>query len=157
MSTPADVRSTIVMDIPPAPDPDANRRILSILADTYTFIRSMEANKAISAITIEDLVSDQIKRNGSSDKSAASQYDPYSYNTEQPPVASQVPTPPTFVNQLSGSDTGGPTKMDRLQALKNALVASIDSLMKVQSAAIEDEQAFVDAAADATATELEEM
>jgi hypothetical protein len=90
----------------------------------------MEVNSAFATVTIEELMGDQIRRNGESKTSNASQYNPYSYDeTKTKPVGKE---PPKRVNFLGGSDTYRPTKLDRILAIQNEISTAITELKKTK-------------------------
>ena len=60
-------------------DPVTSRCIREVLSDAYAFIRSAEANAALATVTLDELIGDQINRNGDTDRSNAAQYNPYSF------------------------------------------------------------------------------
>jgi hypothetical protein len=106
--------------------PSISRKLIEVVADAYSFIRSAEANAAFATVTLEALMTDQINRNGESAKSNASQYNPYAFDPSAPAPAGVMPSQPT--NFLGSSDTGLPTKIDRITAIKNALTAVIQEI-----------------------------
>jgi hypothetical protein len=100
------------------------RRVRLVLADAYTFVRSQEVNAAVEELTLDHLLGDQIKRNGETALSNASEYDPYSFDpTKRVPAGSQ---PLARANFLGVSDLSAPTKLDRITALKNEISAVVD-------------------------------
>jgi len=104
------------------------QRVRAILSDAFAFIRSVEANQAFATVTLEQLITDQINRNGDSDRSNASQYDPYSYNGDKVEPASVEPV--ERANFLGGSDTARPTKLDRVLSLVNSISDVVDQLLE---------------------------
>ena len=106
--------------------PSVSRKLQEVIADAYTFIRSMEANKAFQTVSLEEMMAEQIKRNGESADSNAAQYNPYSYDPSKP--APTGTKPPERANFLGGSDTGNSTKLDRVLAIKNNLSAVIQEI-----------------------------
>jgi len=129
-----------------------SRRFRAIIADAFAFIRGVESNRGLSATTLEELITDQIKRNGESNRNNAAQYNPYSYTPGQERPASEDTV--TRVNFLGGSDTGGPTKLDKLTTLKNELDAAVDELLKLEPLDVADKQEYNDATLEATDQEL---
>jgi hypothetical protein len=99
----------------------------------YTFVRSQEANRAIQAVTFEQLIQEQIARNGDSDRSNASQYSPYSFDAESyakgTEPAGRVPL--ARANFLSGTDTNSPTKLDRVLALKQGVSSLVQQIKDI--------------------------
>lgn len=156
MTAASDLRQVVSgVETDQQPTPSTSRRVRAVLSDTYAFIRSAEANKAIAAVTVEDLMSEQIKRNGDSDQSGKSQYDPYAYDPENPQAAGEEPE--ERANFIGGSDTGRATKLDRLMAMKNELDAVIDTVKNMTLAEVADFDEYSDASEDATPTEQEEL
>ena len=135
--------SLTAVEQPGSPAPRSSKRIRAILADAYAFIRSAEANQAVAAITQEELISDHIKRNGESSASAKAKFDPYSYDPGK--AQPEGETPPERVNFAGGTDTGRPTKMDRLLALKNELESAVDEVKKMEPIELEGAEAYTDA------------
>ena len=83
-----------------------SQRLRQILADAFSFVRSAELNQAIATVTIEDLMFDQIKRNGESNNSNYAQYSPYDYDPKNPKPAGVATG--NVVKFLGGSDTSRP-------------------------------------------------
>lgn len=109
------------------------RRLRRALSDMYAFVRSQEANRAVQAVTFPQLIQEQISRNGDSERSNAAQYDPYSFDPAKYALGAEPAgrVPLVRANFLSGTDTGNPTKLDRVLALKNgvdALVAAVKDI-----------------------------
>lgn len=109
-------------------------RFRNVLADAFSFVRSVEVNKALSVVSLEDMMNEQISRNGESSKSAGKKYDPYTYRTEEDLASTNVQ--PVILegdpgNFITGTEGLNPTKMDRLTALKNSIDAAVDSIMKI--------------------------
>ena len=146
--------SHIVLDIEQGQEPTTSRRIREVISDAYAFIMSAEANKAIATVTLEDLMGDQIKRNGESDLSNASQYNPYSYDTkEESPAGGE---PEERANYLGGADTtvvsvdgtevqSRPTKMDRILAIQAELEGVIEEVKKATPVQVADASTYADA------------
>jgi hypothetical protein len=116
--------------------PAIQRRILNVLADAFTFVRSVEANRAIAAVTLDQLINDQIKRNGESSDSNNSRFDPYSFDPNATPPAGNQPI--TAANFAGGADTNAPTKIARLLAIKNNLSAVVTELKKIPAQDLKD-------------------
>jgi hypothetical protein len=102
------------------------RRIRQALSDTFTFVKSREVNLALSAVTLEQLVAEQIGRNGETALSNASQFNPYAFTPGQTRPASQQPI--TQANYVSGTDASRPTKLDQIIAIQNELSALIEEI-----------------------------
>ncbi len=111
-------------------EPTTSRRIREILSDAYAFIRSAESNAALATVTLEELMNDQINRNGESSKSNATQYNPYSFEADKDLPAGLEPT--ERANFLSGSDTQRPTKLDQILAIQNELSGVIDEVKAME-------------------------
>jgi hypothetical protein len=105
------------------------REIRRTLADMYTAVRSGEANRAIQAVTITQLLQEQVLRNGDTDASNARQFTPYSFDPDAVVPASQQPL--GRANFLSGTDTNNPTKLDRVLALKNIISDLVDQVKEL--------------------------
>jgi len=106
----------------------------NVLADAFSFIRSVEVNRALSVVKLEDMMNEQISRNGESSKSASKKYDPYTFRTSEDLASDNVQ--PVAIegepgNFITGTEGLNPTKMDRLTALKNAINTAIDSIKAV--------------------------
>jgi hypothetical protein len=101
------------------------RRILEVISDAFAFVRSAEANAALATVTLEELIGDQIKRNGESVKSNSNQFTPYDYESgKETPAGVEAPR----ANFLGGSDTARPTKIDFILAVQNELSAVIEDI-----------------------------
>lgn len=118
----------------------AGKNVKALLADAMTFVRSAEANQALASVTLEQLMGDQITRNGDTAGANKSQYNPYSYDPDKVPVASEEPK--TVANYLGVSDTGGPTKLERVLAIQNELASTITELKKIDPAEVADPQEY---------------
>jgi hypothetical protein len=105
------------------------RKIRQTLSDLFTFVRSQEVNRAIAAVTQEQLIEEQILRNGESSLSSRSQFNPYSYNPDEAQPASEQSL--KRANFAGGSDVNLPTKMDRLVALKNELDDLVEEIKNI--------------------------
>lgn len=116
------------------------RKARELLSDAFTFVRSMEANKAMSEVTLDDLLMELIDRNGESSKSAQKKYNPYAYNEK----AAEPMSMPTVTqsgpagNPVSGTDFSNPTKMDRLLALESAIESTVDQIKSEEPISTED-------------------
>ena len=122
----------------------AEKNLRAVLNDAFTFLRSYEANQAFATITLENLIADQIKRNGDTARSNTAQYDPYSYNPSIEETASG--TPVERANFLGGADTTRPTKLDRISAVMNhiqAVMVEIQATQPVDVASPEEYSAQV--------------
>ena len=101
------------------------RRVFEVISDAFSFVRSAESNAALATVTLEELIGDQIKRNGESAKSNANQFTPYSYESDkESPAGEEAPR----ANFLGGSDTSRPTKIDFILAVQNELTAVIEDV-----------------------------
>lgn len=125
-------------------EPKPSKRLREAVADAFTFIRSQELNQAIATVTLEQLMGDQIDRNGESERSNASQYDPYSYS----PEAFEKASSKTLVraNFLGGTDTKRPTKLDRVLAITNALGKVVDEIKSQQPLDVAKPEEYTDVA-----------
>lgn len=120
------------------------QRLRRILADAFTAVRSAEVNKAAKAVTIEDLMYDQIKRNGESNNANYAQYNPYDYDPKKPPPAGVAGGERT--NFLGGSDTSRPPKIVYVERLANELTAVITEVKSKDPIEIANAGEYVDAA-----------
>ena len=116
--------------------PSKSRKLRQVLADTFTFIRSREANQALATVTFEALMGDQVKRNGESDASNSSQYTPYAFDPDKPLPAGVAPA--KRVNFAGGADTTRPTKIQMIQAMQNEVVAVVEEIKKTPMAMVVD-------------------
>jgi len=128
--------------------PSTGKRLRDAVADAFTFIRSAELNQAIATVTLEQLMGDQIIRNGESSRSNSAQYDPYSYSAKAVEDASKAEQP--RANFLGGSDTGRPTKLDRVLAITNSLKAVIKEVKEQQPVDVATTEEYTDVADVAT-------
>lgn len=142
-------------ELPDSGQPKPSRRVRAVLSDALAFVRAAEANKAIAAVTIEQLIGDHIKRIGDTKSSASSRYNPYSYDPNDPPPAGKEPE--GRANFIGGSDLGRPTKLDIILALKNEIDAVVDEIKGVEPSAVADAEEYEDGVADYTAIESEEL
>lgn len=124
--------------------PNAAKKLRDVVADAYSFIRGAEANNAFATVTLDTLISEQIKRNGESSGSNSAQYDPYSYDPTKPIPAGQAPA--TRANFLGASDTTGTTKLDRVLAIHNNIVDTITQIKNLPLVDVADATAYNDAA-----------
>jgi hypothetical protein len=116
--------------------PSASRKLRQVLADTFTFIRSREANQALATVTFEELMGDQIKRNGESDASNSSQYTPYAFDPDKPLPAGVAPA--KRVNFVGGADTTRPTKIQMIQAMQTEVEAVVEDIKKMPLTTVVD-------------------
>lgn len=114
------------------------RQLRSAIADAYTFVRSEELNRAISTVTIEQLMADHVARLTGSETSRSNPFNPYAFDPEK--VSPATSEPIRQVNSLSGSDTGLPSKRDRVLALQTQLGAVIDQVKALGELAFESTQ-----------------
>jgi len=124
----------------------SERRLRAVIGDAFAFIRSQEANAALATVTLEQLMNDQIARNGDSDSSNAAQYDPYTFDHSKETPASSEPA--ERANFLGGSDTERPTKFDRVNALVEAIEAVVEDIKAKDPVEVADPEAYADAAED---------
>jgi hypothetical protein len=122
------------------------KKLRTVINDGFTFVRSYETSRALGAVTIEDLINEQIARNGETEKSKKNKYDPYEeieVASENTPVVTEGKEVGNFV---SGTESTNPTKMDRLLAMKNAMTATIDLIKSYDPTEIADIETYDDAA-----------
>jgi len=120
------------------------KKLQAVISDAYTFIRSAEANSAIATVTLEQLIGDQILRNGDSERSNKAKYDPYSYDSSEEEAASQEPV--NRANYPGGADTQRPTKLDRLLAIVNNVEDVVSQIKKMEPADVISDEAYSDVA-----------
>jgi polyhydroxyalkanoate synthesis regulator protein len=141
-----------ILDIEEGAEETTSRQIREVIADAYAFIQGAEANKAIATVTLEDLMEDQIKRNGESAKSNASQYNPYSYDSADEPAGEE---PETRANFAGGADVSvvtvdgeevqsRPTKLDRVLAIQAELSSVIELVKTAEPTQVVDAKTYVD-------------
>lgn len=119
------------------------RKIRAILGDSHTFVRSMEANRDLESVTMEDLMEEQIQRNGEQDGSNLKEFNPYAYEPgEATPSGND---PPRIGNFVSGTDAANPTKLDRVTALENVISATVSQLKEMEPEDIADVEDYIDA------------
>ena len=137
---------TFVDEIEKNLEPKTSRRIREILSDAYAFVRSAESNAALATVTLEELMGDQINRNGDTAKSSANQFNPYSFEADKDLPAGTEPT--ERANFLGGSDTQRPTKLDQILAIQSELSGVIEEVKAMKP---------VDVASSEEHTENEEI
>ena len=120
--------------------PSASRRLREAVSDAFTFLRSYEANQAFATVTLENLIVDQIARNGDTARSNAAQYDPYSYNPAVEEPTSGLPA--ERANYLGGSDTKRPTKLDRVLALMSNIQAIVTEIQATPPVDVADPEEY---------------
>ena len=121
--------------------PSTERRLREALSDAYAFVRSVESNRAFATVTLEQLINDQIRRNGDTKTSNASQYNPYSLDQDAP--ASEEPA--TRANFLGAADTGRPTKLDFVLALKEEIGNVVESVKNTEVVDVAEAEEYTDA------------
>jgi hypothetical protein len=124
--------------------PNPGKKLREAVSDAVTFIHSMEINQAIATVTLEQLMGDQIKRNGESARSNAAQYDPYTYSPNKKEGASKEEE--ARANFLGGTDLNRPTKLDRVLAVANTIVGVIDEIKKLSPTEVSGAMAYSDVA-----------
>jgi len=123
--------------------PSVSRKLRTIVADAFAFVRGAEVNKALADVSIEDLMGDQIKRNGDSAAANAGQYNPYKFEAGKDLPAGTETT--ERANFLGGADTQRPTKRDRIVAIQNELNDAIDEIKKIEIVDVADAEVYADA------------
>lgn len=108
------------------------RAMRRVIADAFTFVRSQEANQAIATVTLDQLMAEQIARDGESDGSQQSTFAPYSFDTssesEEEASTDAAAIGPAFV---TGATIDSASKLDRLEAIKNSLSDAIKNLKEI--------------------------
>jgi hypothetical protein len=123
-------------------EPDPKRKVRAVLAEAFASIRSSAVNDALATVTFETLMGEQILRNGESDKSKASEYNPYAYDPAEPlPVGIQPGKP---ANYAGGSDTNRATKIEQIKALQNEIDAVVDQVLNTPMVEIADASEYSD-------------
>lgn len=92
----------------------------------YTFVRSQEANRAVQSVTFNQLLAEQLQRNGETERLNKAANNPYSLDPDKIEPATSIPL--ARANFLSGTDTGNLTKLDRVVYLKNAISDLVDTV-----------------------------
>jgi len=146
--------TSIVLDIEVGKEATTSRRVREVISDAYSFIVSAEANKALASVSLEDLMGDQIKRNGETALSNASQFNPYSFDENGNIPASEEPE--ERANFLGVVDTSvvkvgeeevqsEPTKLDRILAIQGELSSVIQEIKATKPVQVADAETYVDA------------
>jgi hypothetical protein len=130
---------------PPTPI-SSSRRVKELLGDAFAFVRSAELNKAMSAVTIDDLIVDQIKRNGETATINKYSFNPYSYNPAAAPPAGLIPE--GAANFLSGADTRRATKLELITALNNEIVLLVDEMLRTPVQQLVDTDDYIEILSD---------
>jgi len=126
-------------------EPKVSRKFREVLSDTYAFIRSAEANQAFATVSLDQLIGDQILRNGETSRSNATQYNPYSYTPDKNLPAGIEPS--KRANFLGAADTGTKvTKLDRILALTNELSQVITEIKAMDTVEVAKPEEYTDAA-----------
>ena len=124
-------------------EPSPSRKLREVVGDAFSFIRGMEANSALATVTLDQLMVDQINRNGETSRSNAQQYDPYQYKPEQNAPATEVPI--ERANFLGGADTTRPTKLDRVLSVVNSIVDVVKEIKLKQTVDVAKPSEYTDA------------
>jgi hypothetical protein len=146
--------TSVILDIEEGKEESTSRRVREVLSDAYSFIRSAEANKAIATVTLEDLMGDQIKRNGETDLSNASQFNPYSYDVKEDVPAGGEPE--ERANFIGGADISvvtidgekvqsRPTKLDSILAIQAEIESVIEEVKAATPVRVADAKTYTDA------------
>lgn len=85
-----------------------------IVGDAFAFVRSAEANKALSGVTLDSILSEVIARSGDE------------------AVDSGV-----VGNYLTGTDASSPTKISRIQKIKNDISETVESMKEYDPSDLE--------------------
>jgi len=129
-------------------EPSSGKRLRAAVSDAFAFIRSAEANAAIATVTLEQLMGDQIERNGESERSNAAKYDPFSYDPDADEAAGDEPIKRATLP--SGVDTQRPTKFDQVYSIVQTLsdvITEVKALEPVEVAELEEYTDVADVAA----------
>jgi hypothetical protein len=143
---------TIYFDAPPVTQSASPvYQLEKALGDAFTFIRSCEVNQAFAAVTMAQLINDQIARNGSSQEAKQSTYNPYSYDPTKTAPASQG-SAQTPNNTVSGADTNQPTKLDRIVALVNNIQNIVQAIQKLPLVEVADPTDYANSVQNSSGT-----
>jgi hypothetical protein len=126
-------------------DPKPARRLRAAVSDAFAFVRSVEANKAIATVTLEDLIGEAIVRYGESDSSNAAQYNPYSFDpakSEESPAGEKASERANFIG---GFPLDRPNRLDQLLALEAELGAVIEEIKSMEPIEVADADEYPDA------------
>lgn len=105
------------------------RQIRRGIADAFSFVRSQEANRRIQSVTFNQLLAEQLQRNGETERLGKAINNPYSYDPETAEPASAIPV--SRANFVGGTDTGNMTKLDRVVYLRNAISDLVDTVKSI--------------------------
>jgi hypothetical protein len=130
--------------------PSPAKLFREVLADAFTFVRSAEANQALAAVTLDDLIEEHIGRNGESADSNAHKYNPYSYDPAASPPAGTKPPPRVAV---SGTTATAPTRLDRITAIHNELQVVIADIRARPPVEVADAAEYTDGLEDGLVNE----
>ena len=123
-------------------EPSVSKKLRNVIADAFSAIRGAEANKALATVSLEQLIGDQIARNGESDSSNGNQFNPYDYDTSGDSPASREPD--ERANFLGAADTGRPTKLDFVLAIKNEISDVIKQVKDLPPSEVAEADEYVD-------------
>lgn len=137
-------------DLSKSQDLNLTRKVVEVIGDAFTFVRSAEANAALATVTLEELINDQIRRNGETSESNGNQFSPYNYSADkETPAGEEAPR----ANFAGGSDVGRPTKLDFILAIQGEL----SSVIKEIKANPPPDTAYTDSVEYALVEEPEEL
>ena len=106
----------------------------------------------MATVTLEQLISDQILRNGDSASTNKSQFDPYSFDPDENVPAGQEPA--ARANFLGGSDVGRPTRLEFVLAIKEELSDVIKEIKNLDPIDVADSEEHVDKVALASPEDI---
>ena len=151
MTTPNTEQDQLEKSIDINLQPSSQTRIRAVVADAFSFVRSAEANQALATVTLDDLIEDQIRRNGDSAATNGVQYNPY----ERQPGA-EVPSgaEAARVNFVGGTDTGAPSRLERIQAIAGQLGSVLDSIRARDPVDVADPEEYNDAVETSPDTDI---
>lgn len=116
---------------------ETQKRIRATIGSVYAFVQSREVNRALSSVSIEQLMVEQILRNGSTDN--AKKYETSSSATTDEnnrTPATQVPI--NTSNFVSGTDAYSASKIEQLNSLQSELNGLIDVIKNIDPIQILD-------------------
>jgi len=125
-------------------EPKTARRLREVVNDAFAFIRSAEANQALATVSLDELLDEQIRRDGESQPSNGNQFNPYGYDPTEPQPATEEPA--ERANFLGAADGNRPSRLDRITAIQNELTAVIDEIKNMDPVDVADPQEYADAA-----------
>jgi hypothetical protein len=128
-------------------EPSVSKKLRNVIADAFTAVRSAEANKALATVSLEQLIGDQIIRNGESAESNGSQFNPYDYDSSGDSPASREPAERANflgVANIGVEDNRPPTKLDFVLAIKNEIEDVIKQVKDLPPSEVAEADEYTD-------------